>query len=177
MKIEILNIIEMVQDYVTLGLVVFVIVNLVNVILSTMKSILTIKSTRAVASLINALSYGFYALIVKQMANYDIAIVVTVTILANLIGVYTSMWLLDKFKKDKLLKVTVIPHATDVIKMRELLIQNGLGFNEYKIFAKYGETSGFDIFSNSQIESATLRTILNSFGSVKYHILEIGKGL
>lgn len=177
MKAEILNIIGMMQDYITLGLVVFVIVNLINVMLSTMKSILTVKSTRVVATLINAVSYGFYALMVKQMANYDVATVVTVTILANLIGVYSSMWLLDKFKKDKLWKVTVIPQSEDVVNVRGSLIHKGLGFNEYKVFTKYGETIGFDIFTNNQTESATLREILNNYVNVKYHVLEIGKGL
>lgn len=177
MRAEFLMMMNAIQDYVSLGLVVFVVVNLINVMLSTMKSILTVKSTRVVATLINAVAYGFYALIVKQMANYDVATVVTVTILANLIGVYSSMWLLDKFKKDKLWKVTVIPQSEDVVNVRGSLIHKGLGFNEYKVFTKYGETIGFDIFTNNQTESATLREILNNYANVKYHVLEIGKGL
>jgi len=181
MKTEILNILTNIltniQDYFTLGIIIFIIVNLINVMLSTMKSILTIKSTRIVASLFNALSYGFYALIIKSMANYDITSVVIITIVANLVGVYSSMWILDKFKKDKLWKVTVIPQKQDTNGLRKNLLSYELGFNEYPIITKYGNTIAFDIFTNSQKESATLKGILSFYENVKYHIAEIGKGL
>jgi uncharacterized protein YebE (UPF0316 family) len=177
MRAELLMMINAVQDYVSLGLIIFVVVNLINVMLSTMKSILTVKSTRLVATLINAVSYGFYALIVKQMADYDITTVVVVTIVANLIGVYSSMWILDKFKKDKLWKVTVITQTEDAERFKADLITNELSFNELPIMTKYGKTTAFDIFSSSQLESAVLREVLRPYEKVKYHVLEVGKGL
>lgn len=176
MRLEILNALANVQDYFTLGLIMFIGINLINVILSTMKSIMTIKSTRLVATLINAISYGFYALIVKSMASYDTTTIVIVTILANLIGVYFSMWLLDKFKKDKLWKVTVIAINDNYWQIKNALLDGGLSFNTYPINTKYGDTTAFDIFAGTQKESLLLKEILKPF-KVKYHIVEIGKGL
>lgn len=166
-----------VMQYLTIGTLIFFGLNLVNVMLCTMKSILTIKSTKLVASLINAITFGFYALVIKSMGNYDLIVIVSCTIVANLIGVYASMWILDKFEKDKVWKVTVIPQDFDVVELRDWLIRKELGFNEYPIITKYGNTVGFDIFTNDQKESATLKEILDRFEKVKYHIAELGKGL
>jgi len=159
-------------------IIFFFIITLVNVILSTVKSILTIKASRKVAALINAIAYGFYAMVVKQMATVSTSTVVVVTVLCNLIGVYFSMWLLEKFKKDALWKITVIPKidaAADALKAK--LIENGIGFNFYPINTKYGSQIGFDIFSATQKESKIIKGILQEVGMIKYHILEIDKQL
>lgn len=166
-----------VMQYLTIGTLIFFGLNLVNVMLCTMKSILTIKSTKLVASLINAITFGFYALVIKSMGNYDLVVIVACTIVANLIGVYASMWILDKFEKDKVWKVTVIPQAKDIIDLQAKLIIFGLGFNKIPITTKYGETMAFDIFTNNQKESVTLKDILNDYEKIKYHIAELGKGL
>jgi len=158
-------------------IVTFFIITLINVILSTVKSILTVKSTRGVATAINAISYGFYAMVVKQMATVSTEIVVIATVLCNLIGVYFSMWLLDKFKKDMLWKITVIPQTKSFQSIRKELIENKLGFNEYQVNTKYGNQMALDIFSESQAESKKIKEILDGKGKMKYHILEIGKQL
>ena len=157
--------------------IMFFIITFINVLLSTTKSILTVKSSRGVAALINAISYGFYAMVVKQMATVSTEIVVVATVICNLIGVYFSMWLLDKFKKAVLWKITVIPEMENFKNIREELVDQSLGFNEYEIVTKYGEQMGLDIFSKNQKESKAIKDILNRNGRVKYHILEINKQL
>lgn len=158
-------------------IVMFVIITLINVVLSTTKSILTIKSSRGVATIINAVAYGFYSMVVKQMATVSTEIVVLSTIGCNLIGVYFSMWLLDKFKKDVFWKITAIPEKSTTEEIRSRLIDEKLGFNEYPIDTKYGNRNAFDIFSESQAESKKIKEILKLGGNVKYHVLEIGKQL
>jgi uncharacterized protein YebE (UPF0316 family) len=158
-------------------IIIFFIITLVNVILSTVKSILTVKASRKVAALINAIAYGFYAMVVKQMATVSTSIVVIVTVLCNLIGVYFSMWLLEKFKKDVLWKITVIPKIDAADTLKAKLIENGLGFNFYPINTKYGSQIGFDIFSATQEESKIIKDILQEVGMIKYYILEIDKQL
>ena len=158
-------------------MIIFFIITLINVILSTVKSILTVKASREVAALINAITYGFYAVVVKQMATVSTSTVVIATVVCNLIGVYFSMWLLEKFKKDVLWKITVIPKTESAEMLRERLIENGLGFNLYPINTKYGSQTGFDIFSATQEESKIVKSILQEVGTIKYHILEIEKQL
>ena len=158
-------------------IIIFFVITLVNVILSTVKSILTIKASRKVAALINAIAYGFYAMVVKQMATVSTGTVVIVTVLCNLIGVYFSMWLLEKFKKDVLWKITVIPKIDTTDALKAKLIENGLGFNLYPINTKYGSQTAFDIFSATQEESKIIKGILQEVGMIKYHIIEIDKQL
>ena len=159
------------------AIIIFFIITLVNVVLSTVKSILTVKASREVAALINAVTYGFYAVVVKQMATVDTSTVVIATVLCNLIGVYFSMWLLEKFKKDVLWKITVIPKIGTADTLKTRLVENGLGFNLYPINTKYGSQTGFDIFSATQEESRMIKSILQEVGMIKYHILEIEKQL
>lgn len=158
-------------------IIIFFIITLINVILSTIKSILTVKASRGIASLINAISYGFYAMVVKQMATVSLEIVVISTIICNLIGVNFSMWLLDKFKRDVLWKITVIPQNKFFDNIRAELVLNNLGFNEYPIITKYGNQMALDIFSNNQNESKKVKEILSENGKMKYHILEISQNL
>lgn len=159
------------------AIIIFFIITLVNVILSTVKSILTVKASRKVAALINAIAYGFYAVVVKQMTTVNTGTVVIATVLCNLIGVYFSMWLLEKFKKDVLWKITVIPKIDAADTLKAKLIENGLGFNFYPINTKYGSQIAFDIFSATQEESKIIKGILQEVGMIKYHILEIDKQL
>lgn len=168
---------EYLNQYLTYGILVFFIVNLINVMLSTVKSIWTVKATRIMATLINAGSYGFYAMIVRSMGSYQMEVVVVVTIISNLIGVYFSMWLLDKFKKDKLWKVTIIMPKHDVVDFRHELLDLNLGFNEYPVNTKMGDTKGFDVFTKNQKDSKNLRDALAKYPQVRYHIAEIGKQL
>lgn len=158
-------------------IIVFSIVTLINVILSTAKSILTVKSSRKVAAWINAISYGFYAMVVKQMSTVSVEVVVIVTVIANLIGVYFSMWLLDKFKKDVFWKITIIPENSAFQNIKKELVENKLGFNEYEVNTKYGDQKALDVFSENQESSKKIKEILKRNGRVKYHISEIGTQL
>ena len=158
-------------------IIVFSIITLINVILSTAKSILTVKSSRKVAAWINAISYGFYAMVVKQMSTVSVEVVVIVTVIANLIGVYFSMWLLDKFKKDVFWKITIIPENSAFQSIRKELVENELGFNEYEVNTKYGDQKALDVFSENQESSKKIKEILKRNGRVKYHISEIGTQL
>lgn len=155
----------------------FAIITLINVVLSTAKSILTVKATRKVASLINAISYGFYAMVVKQMSTVNIETVIIVTVLANLVGVYFSMWVLDKFRKDLFWKITIIPETSSFENIRKELVENKLGFNEYEVNTKYGNQTALDVFSESQESSKKIKEILNRNGNVKYHISEVANHL
>lgn len=159
------------------AIIIFFIITLINVVLSTAKSILTIKSSRGTAALINAIAYGFYAMVVKQMATVDLKTVVVITVICNLLGVYFSMWLLDKFKSDVLWKITAIPEVSKLDNVKTKLVEEGLGFNEYQVNTKYGNQKALDIFSQTQEDSKRIKQILKDGGKIKYHISEIGNQL
>ena len=154
-------------------IIIFTVCSLVNVILSTMKTILTVRSTKVVASIINAVTYGFYAIVVKQLASLDLTVTVIVTIATNLIGVYLSMWIMDKMKKDCLWKISVTTRDKSIVKKIENFdIEYTLSPIQYKKETYYS----IEIFSKNQKDSTIIKNILNEY-KVKYNVTEITKTL
>ena len=154
-------------------IIIFTVCSLVNVILSTMKTILTVRSTKVVASIINAVTYGFYAIVVKQLASLDLTVTVIVTIATNLIGVYLSMWLMDKMKKDCLWKISVTTKNKSIAKKIENFdIEYTMSPIQYKQETYYS----IEIFSKNQKDSSIIKNILNEY-KVKYNVTEITKTL
>ena len=155
------------------AIIIFTVCSLVNVILSTMKTILTVRSTKIVASVINAVTYGFYAIVVKQLASLDLTITVIVTIATNLIGVYLSMWLMDKMKKDCLWKISITTKDKSIVKKIENFdIEYTMSPIQYKKETYYS----IEIFSKNQKDSSIIKNILNEY-KVKYNVTEITKTL
>ena len=86
----------------------FFIISLINVILSSVKSICTVRYGRGINVAMNVLAYSFYAIVVKQITALPLGITVLATAIANAIGVWFSYVLLDYFQKDRLWKVEVV---------------------------------------------------------------------
>jgi hypothetical protein len=91
----------------TAYIILFFVCQLINVALNTAKTIIMHKEEKVSSSLINAITFGFYAIIVVMTASaLPLWITIVITIITNLIGVYLSMWILEKFKKDSLWEIT-----------------------------------------------------------------------
>ena len=90
----------------------FFLISLINVILSSTKSICTVRYGRGINIIMNVIAYSFYAIVVKQTASLPLTITVIATAVANALGVWFSYVILDKIQKDRLWKVeVVIPKA------------------------------------------------------------------
>ena len=151
--------------------IVFFICSLINVMLSTLKTILTVKASKGVATIINAITYGFYAIVVKQLASLDLITTVTVTIITNIIGVYVSMWLLEKTKKDCLWKISVTTKDNTLVeKLEKFSISYVMNPVQYKKQTYYN----IDVFSENQKDSSIIENILKEY-KVKNNITEINK--
>ena len=151
--------------------IAFFICSLINVMLSTLKTILTVKASKGVATIINAITYGFYAIVVKQLASLDLITTVTVTIITNIIGVYISMWLLEKTKKDCLWKISVTTKDNTLVeKLEKFSISYVMNPVQYKKQTYYN----IDVFSENQKDSSIIENILKEY-KVKYNITEINK--
>ena len=151
--------------------IVFFICSLINVMLSTLKTILTVKASKGVATIINAITYGFYAIVVKQLASLDLITTVTVTIVTNIIGVYVPMWLLEKKKKDCLWKISVTTKDNTLVeKLEKFSISYVMNPVQYKKQTYYN----IDVFSENQKDSSIIENILKEY-KVKYNITEINK--
>lgn len=82
--------------------------NILNVIIQTVKSIATIKCGKGTAAIINAVAYGLYTYIVVLMVC-ELPILVKCLIVggANLVGVWLVKYFEEKGRKDKLWKLEI----------------------------------------------------------------------
>ena len=150
----------------------FIILNIVNVVLQTVKSIATIKCGKTVAALINAIAYGLYTVVVVYtVCDLDLWVKVAVVALANFIGVYVVKYFEEKARKDKLWKVeaTIYNYNHDpewddcIIDLKE----SGVPFN-YIDIQKY---ILINCYCATQTESAKVKAILNKHNA-KYFVSE-----
>ena len=153
-------------------IVVFFICSLINVILNTLKTIIMHKEQKISSTIINAITYGFYAIIVVMTASaLDLWITILITIVANAIGVYGSMWLLEKFKKDSLWEITATVDRKNLEEIREYLNVCKIAHN-YNLVDNYENSQVvFRIYSENQKQSAEIKFILDKFGA-KYIVHE-----
>ena len=90
-----------------MNILIFALATIINVILSTIRSICTIKCGKWLSAITNAICYGFYPLIVMLTAKDTVGIVVNmaITAIVNFICVWLIKLVEEKAKKDKLWKV------------------------------------------------------------------------
>lgn len=88
-------------------ILLFALCTAVNVILSTIKSILTVKGGKLSASFINALTYGFYSyvIVLTSADGMPIWLKMAITAVCNFIGVYLVKLIEEKARKDRLWKI------------------------------------------------------------------------
>lgn len=104
-------------------LIIFALCTLLNVVLATIKSVMTIKGTKVSAAVWNALSFGLYSYIVILTATADLTTLekVVVTVVCNLIGVYGVKWVEEKMRKDKMWKLEMTVLAVEADAMHKAL--------------------------------------------------------
>lgn len=149
-------------------LITFVILNVLNVIIQTAKSIVTIKCGKGVAALVNAIAYGLYTVVLVYM-NCDIPLWEKVIVVgsANLIGVYVVKFFEEKSKKDKLWKIEFsLKKGYFDSAVKELNI-NDISYN----FSTFGEYITITAFANTQEETKIISNIVKK-NNAKYFITE-----
>ena len=149
-------------------ILLFALCTAVNVILSTIKSILTVKGGKLSASFINALTYGFYSyvIVLTSADGMPIWLKMAITAVCNFIGVYLVKWIEEKARKDKLWKVelTVPTKYT-----------NTIDFDLHDVPHSYIKLSDkhtlFNFYCATQKESAKVKAIANQY-EAKYFVAE-----
>lgn len=110
--------------------ILFIVCTLLNVVLATIKSVMTIKGTKISAAVWNALSFGLYSYIVIMTANADISTLgkVAITVICNLVGVYGVKLVEEKMRKDKMWKIemTIVDNGFTAAAMHGALTEAGI---------------------------------------------------
>ena len=150
-------------------LIVFIALNVANVIIQTIKSIATVKCGKGTAALVNALAYGLYTIVtVYIMCELDLYLKAGIVAACNLVGVFVVKWVEEKARKEKLWKVeaTVWQHYT--IDLHRDLDAAGIPHNYIDNVGKY---TLFNVYCETQAQSARAKAILNMY-SAKYFVSE-----
>ena len=128
--------------------------------LNTIKTIITVNGTRGRAALSSAICYGFYALIIQQIAGTSLAVAIIVTFITNLIGVYISVLILDKLKKQHIWKYTI---TTADERVKTALNTNEIGYTLNEVIYKDKKLYSIEAFSNSRADSQLIKGILDTY--------------
>ena len=141
-------------------LIVFIIINMLNVILSTTRSLVTLNCGKVAAAITNALSFGVYTIVIVFTAMEGLGIIWKAGIIAvvNFIGVYIVKLCEEKSRKDKLWKIEVTVLKTSVKEIDRRLSEKGI----YHIFLDIGETKWalFNCYCHTKEESSMAKEIL-----------------
>ena len=87
-------------------LILFIVMNIVNVVIQTIKSIATIKCGKVAAAIVNAVAYGLYTyIVVLTMCDLPLLAKCLIVAGANFVGVFVVKLIEEKARKDKLWKV------------------------------------------------------------------------
>lgn len=91
------------------AIIFFALMTVINVTLSTIRSLCTIKGGKWLSAITNAVCYGFYPLIVMLTAKGTVTIWVNmiITAVANFVCVWLIKLVEEKARKDKLWKVEI----------------------------------------------------------------------
>ena len=151
-------------------LIIFIVLNIVNVIIQTVKSIATIKCGKIAAALVNAVAYGLYTVVVVYtVCDLPLWLKVVVVGLCNLVGVFCVKWGEEKSRKDKLWRVeATLPHdEKEFESIRALLEEKQIPHNYIDINKYYL----LNIYCATQKQSAAVKEVLSTYNA-KYFVSE-----
>ena len=159
-------------------IVLFVVCQFINVALNTAKTIIMHKEEKVSSAIINAITYGFYAIIVVMTASaLPLWITIVISAITNLLGVYGSMWFLERFRKDSLWEIVanITVNDTEYERFQNTLCICDIPYNLMKL---YGENIAdgklhltATMYSKSQRESAIIKELLDSFETKSKYIV------
>ena len=150
-------------------LLVFVGLSIVNVVFSTIRSIVTINGSKAVASLISGGYFAFYnIMMIYTVADFPMWQKCVITFVCNVVGVWLVKWGEEKARKDKLWKVEATVYEPYKESLIEALNKADLPFNYIEGIGKYVL---FNIYCETQADSKAVKGLLD-FHKAKYFVTE-----
>lgn len=149
-------------------IIIFVLLNIANVIIQTVKSIATIKCGKTMAAIVNAVAYGLYTVVVVYtVCDLPLWFKVAVVAVANLIGVFIVKLFEEKSRKDKLWKVEATIRFKDFDDFKTAVDSLRIPYNYFCIKKYYL----FNFYAETQEQSRMIKKVLDNFDA-KYFVSE-----
>lgn len=140
-------------------IIFFIVLNVVNVILQTLRSLTTIHCGRWAAAGVNALTYGIYTIvIVYTVCDLPLMLKVIIVAICNLIGVFVVKTGEEKIRKDQLWKVelTVFKQEKEALHAELKTLQI-----PHNCVDAVGKWAVFNVYCATQKESSLVKEIAN----------------
>ena len=153
------------------AIIFFAIMTIINVILSTIRSLCTIKGGKWLSAITNAICYGFYPLIVMLTAKDTVTIWVNmiITAFANFVCVWIIKFIEEKARKDKLWKFeATFEHSEKRLEIiKESCELHEIPYNYIDI----GRYYIINFYAKSQEESEIVKAFIDTHNG-KYFVSE-----
>lgn len=153
-------------------LILFIVLNALNVIIQTVKSLCTVKCGKTIAAIVNALAYGLYTVVLVYM-QCDLSTLAKALVVGgcNLVGVYIVKVVEEKLQKEKLWKVelTIKNDYQALSELTSRLNTQNIPFN-YSVTDNQ-EDAVFNIFCYTKAQSRKLKKSIEDLNA-KYFITE-----
>lgn len=151
-------------------LILFIVLNILNVVIQTVKSIVTINAGKTVAAVVNAVAYGLYTIVtVYMLCELPLFWKAGIVAVCNLVGVFVVKWLEEKSRKTQLWKVEATLPAKENEKALALaLLAANVPHNYNKVS---NDDTIFNIFCATKAQSRAVKTLLEGFNA-KYFVSE-----
>jgi len=150
-------------------LLFFTALSIVNVVFSTVRTILTVKGGKGLASLLSGGYFAFYnVMLIYTVAEFPLWEKCLITFICNVIGVFIVKLFEEKKQKTKLWKIefTAKQNINDI---RALLHNSKLSYSELSIVDSYNKV--FFVYCKTKDQTAAIKEILKSY-KLKYVITE-----
>ena len=146
----------------------FIILSIINVIFSTVRSIVTIKGNKVTASFISGGYFAFYnIMLLYTVADFPMWQKCIITFVCNVIGVFIVKFIEEKSRKDKLWKVEATIPRAEASRLINYLENSELSYNYVDIYKYYL----FNFYCPTQRQSAEVKKLLDNFHA-KYFVSE-----
>lgn len=141
----------------------------INVLLSTIRSVVLIKGSRKTAVVFNVISYTVSALVTGLIAGVvkNVPLICLVTAVTNLTGTWIGLLIIDKVRKDQLWRISATVKSSQFQDLVNDLHRNKVDFITYQ--TQWTERTPIDVFSKSRKESNMIKGIFKKY-NVKYTI-------
>ena len=151
-------------------LIIFILLSVINVVLNTIKTIVTTKGGKLAAALINAITFFVYTyVIIYTNCELSMHLKAIVTGIINFIGVYIVKLVEEKARKDKLWKIeATFPHDEHIVKNLNLWAdENQIPYNYIDI----GKYYIVNFYSATQTDSILIKEFTKHYNG-KYFATE-----
>lgn len=150
-------------------LIIFIVLSILNVILNTIKSIVTVKGGKLAAATINAITFFVYTyVIIYTNCDLSMHLKAGITAVINFVGVYIVKHIEEKARKDKLWKIeATLKKCPNWEAVPKGLEEEGISCNYIDI----GKYVIINCYCENQRDSKNAKRTLNACGA-KYFVSE-----